>query len=630
MGTLPGQPRVVKFGIFEVDLQSGEVRKAGMRQKLAGQPFQVLQALLEHPQEIVTREQLRQCLWPDNTFVDYDLALKKAVNRLREVLGDSPDNPRFIETIPRHGYRFIGSVEAPTRPEPVSRTTIPASRRKAWTLPIGLGLAVVASLIIGLNADKLRTRIFAKSRSLEIHSIAVLPLENMSKDPNQDYFSDGMTDALTTELAQIGSLRVISRTSATQFKGTKDTLPEIGRKLNVDAIVEGSVTRSENRVRITAQLIDSQTDRHLWARTYERDLRDVLQMQDEVARDIAEEIRVKVTPEERTRLANARPVDPAAHDAYLRGRYFWNRRSEAELHKAKDYFEQAIAADPGYAPAYSGLADTYFYLSYAWGHMPPLEGMPLARAAALKAIELDDSAGEGHASLGVVKFSYDWDFVGAEQDLKRAVTLSPNFSNAHHAYAVLLGVLQRPDESIVEIRKAAEVDPLSIPVRNMLAAKLATYNGCDESLKEDRRTLELDPNATHLSMLHDRMAGCYRAKGMEKEYLEEWTKARIANGATPQEIEDFHKTYATSGRDAVLRKDLQAKLARWEKDHWHRDGWEIAIAYADLGENDQAFAWIDKLIQLRSTTLFWLYDGNNPLRKDPRFADVRRKMGVKY
>jgi tetratricopeptide (TPR) repeat protein len=230
-------------------------------------------------------------------------------------------------------------------------------------------------------------------------------------------------------------------------------------------------------------------------------------LQDELARDIAEEIRVTLTPEERKRLAASRTPNPQAYDAYLRGRYFWSRRTEADLHKAKDYFEQAIAADPAYAPAYSGLSDTYFYLSYAWGHMPPLKGMSLARAAALKAIELDDSAGEGHASLGVVKFSYDWDFAGAEEELKRAITLSPNFSNAHQVYAVLLGVLQRPDESLAEIRKAIEVDPLSVPVRNMFAAKLAAYNRRDESLAEDRRTLELDPNAAHMSMLHDRMAG---------------------------------------------------------------------------------------------------------------------------
>jgi len=627
MVIMPSQPRVVKFGVFEVDLQAGEVRKAGVRQKLAGQPFQILQVLLEHPQEIVTREELRERIWPGNTFVDYELALKKAVNRLRQVLGDSAESPRFIETVPRRGYRFLGTVEAVERPAAIAPS--PSRTRFPWVLTSGLALGLVAALLLGFNIDKLRTRIFAKSRSLEIRSIAVLPLENLSKDPNQDYFSDGITDALTTELAQISSLRVISRTSAMHFKGTKETLPEIGRDLNVDAVVEGSITRSENRVRITAQLIEAPNDRHLWAKSYVRDLRDVLALQDEVARDIAEEIRIKLTPEERTRLAVARPIDPAAHEAYLRGRFFWNLRTEKDLNKAKEYFEQAIAKDPGYAPAYSGLSDTYFYLGYAWGHMPPREAMPLSRAAALKALELDENLGEAHASLGVAKFSYDWDFPGAERELKRATALSPNYSNGHHAYSVLLGILGRPDESIAEIRKAVEVDPLSVPVRNMLASRLSAYGRCNEAIEEDHKTLELDPNATHLAMLHDRMAGCYRSKGMDKEALEEEVQARIARGATSHDIEEFRKTLAVSGRRGVLLKDQQIARARWEKDHWHFDAFEIAMRYADLGDRDQAFAWIDKAIELRSTTLFWLYVGDNPLRSDHRFAEVKCKMGVR-
>jgi serine/threonine protein kinase len=489
------------------------------------------------------------------------------------------------------------------------------------------GLATLA-LLFAFNAGGLRERLGPGLRRQRVSSLAVLPLANLTGDSGQDYFVDGMTDELTTELAQIGALRVTSRTSTMQFKDAKKPLPQIARDLNVDAVVEGSVARSGDHVRITAQLIEAQSDQHLWAKSYERDSRDVMALQDELARDIAGEIRATLTPVERKRLAESRPVDAQAYDAYLRGRYFWNRRTEAELHKAKEYFEQAIAKDPAFAPAYSGLADTYFYLSYAWGHMPPREGMPLSRAAALKAIELDDSAGEGHASLGVVKFSFDWDFAGAEQELKRAVTLSPNFSNAHHAYSVLLGVLQRPEESIAEIRKAAEVDPLSIPVRNMLAARYLVYKRCDESLAEDRRTLELNPNATHLGMVHDRMAQCYESKGMNAEALEEFIKARNADGASPKEIENYRKTFATSGRRGLQQKALEESLARWEKDHWHGDAFGIAMLYQALGDTNQTFAWLDRCIEQRSTMLFWLYDGDNPLRKDPRFAEVKRKMGV--
>ena len=504
-----------------------------------------------------------------------------------------------------------------------------APRVRTWhKVAVGLAGMAALALLLAFNVGGMRERLGNGVGRQRISSLAVLPLANLTGDSGQDYFVDGMTDELTTELAQIGALRVTSRTSTMQFKDAKKALPQIAKELNVDAVVEGSVARSGDRVRITAQLIEAQSDRHLWAKSYERSARDVMALQDELARDIANEIRVSLRPVERKRLAKNRSIDPQAYEAYLRGRYFWNRRTEAELHKAKEYFEQAIAKDPTFAPAYSGLADTYFYLSYAWGHMPPREGMPLAKAAALKAIALDDSAGEGHASLGVVKFSYDWDFHGAEQELKRAVSLSPNFSNAHHAYSVLLGVLQRPEESIAEIRKAAEVDPLSIPVRNMLATRYAVYKRCDESLEEDRRTLELNPNATHLGMVHDRMAQCYESKKMNTEALEEFIKARAAEGASPQEIENYRKTFATSGRQGLQRKALKETLARWEKDHWHGDAFGIAMLYEALGDMDQAFAWIDKCIEVRSTMLFWLYDDDNPRRKDPRFAHVKRKMGV--
>jgi TolB-like protein/DNA-binding winged helix-turn-helix (wHTH) protein len=631
MDTMPSQPRVVKFGVFEVDLQAGEVRKAGMRQKLTGQPFQVLQALLERPHEIVTREELRERLWPGNTFVDYDLALKKAVNRLREVLGDSAESPHFIETIPRRGYRFLGALNAAEQPNAVaSKAPLPTRMKIPGVLIAGLALVLITALLIGLNVDKLRTRIFAKSRSLEIRSIAVLPLQNLSNDPNQDYFSDGITDALTTDLAQIGSLRVISRTSAMQFKGSKETLPQIGRDLNVDAVVEGTVSSAEGHVRITAQLIEANSDHHLWARSYERDLKDILALQDEVARDIAEEIRVKLTPEERTRLTDARPVNPEAHEAYLRGRFLWNQRTETQLHKAKEYFEQAIAKDPGYAAAYSGLADTYFYLSYGWGHIPPKEGMPLARAAALKAIELDGSAAEGHASLGTVKFLYDWDWPGAEQELRRAIALNPNYEMGHHACSVLLGAEHRYEESVSEARKAVAVDPLSVPAHNIFSSMLAAANRWDEAFLEDQKALELDPNPTHLGMFHDRMAYYYRRKSMTNEAIEEEVKARTAKGATPEQIQEIRNIYAQSGRKGVLKREIDAALKRWEKGHWHNDAYVIAFLYAELGDMDNSFSWIEKCIELRSTVLIWIYVGDTAWQKDPRFADIQRKMGVHF
>ena len=502
-------------------------------------------------------------------------------------------------------------------------------RMRALAISAAALLAFVVLFYEARNRGWLGALATAKGRQ-KIASLAVLPFANVSGDVQQDYFVDGMTDELTTDLAQVSGLRVTSRTSAMQFKDKNKPVNEVAKALEVEAIVAGTIMRSGDKVRVTAQLIEAKTDRHLWAKSYERNSRDAMALQDELARDIAEEIRVTLTPEERKHLAASHAVNPQAYDAYLKGRYFWNRRTEPELRKAKENFEQAIASDPTYAPAYSGLADTYFYLSYAWGHIPPLDGMPLAKAAALKAIELDDSSAEGHTSLGLVKMSFDWDFRGAEQEFKRAIQLNPNYATTHHGYSILLGILGRREEAVAEIRKAAEVDPLSVPVRNILAASLAKAGRYDECLGEVSKSMELSPNAVHLGMLHRQMAECYEFKGMEKQSFEELVKAREADGAPPKEIQEFKKMLAAEGRKGLDRRELKDRLAGWEKDHWHYDGFNVAFAYARLGDYDRAFEWFDRMIQLRSTMLFWVYDirPGDPLRKDPRFEEMKRKMGV--
>jgi serine/threonine protein kinase/tetratricopeptide (TPR) repeat protein len=507
------------------------------------------------------------------------------------------------------------------------------SKDRSWLRPKHFAtagvvtVALMAGALFGLNVGGWRGRLFSRATSSRIESLAVLPLLNLSGDAQQEYFADGMTEELTSTLAQIGALRVTSRTSALEFKGTRKPLPEIAKELNVDAVLEGSVTRSGNRVRVTAQLIEAKTDRHLWAKNYERDLQDVLTLQDEVARDIADEIRVKLTPEERTRLTAARPIDPEAHDAYMKGRFFLSQYTEEGMTKAKDYFEKAIAKDPEYAAAYSGLADSYSGLGYHFGHLEPRFAWPRAKAAALKALELDDRLAESHTSLGLVKLTYEWDFPGAEQELKRATELNPNYVFAHHIHSVVLAVLGRVDEAIAEARKGLQVDPLSLPMNNMLGTMLTVAHRYDECIAQYSRIVEMDPNWFQ-GAGHDGLADCYEAKGMSKEALDERVKARIAAGATPKEIEDFLKTRASSGRKPVLQKNLKEALARWEKDHWHNDAYDIAGIYTDLGDYDKAFAWIDKAIELRSGMLIWLYVGDDPLRSDPRFAEVKQKMGI--
>jgi eukaryotic-like serine/threonine-protein kinase len=503
-------------------------------------------------------------------------------------------------------------------------------RRAPWVVAavVVIGLIVVSAVLVAANGGW-RTWLRAGSSAPRIESLAVLPLTNLTGDAQQDFFVDGVTDELTTDLAQIGALRVTSRSSAIQAKESKRPLPELGRVLNVDAVVEGSVARAGDRVRITAQLIEAKSDRTLWAKSYERDSHDMMALQDELARDVSSEIRVTITPAEHERLASTHTIDPVAYGDYLRGRYFWNRRTEDDLHKAKDYFEQAIAKDPSYAPAYSGLADTYFYLGYAWGHIPPKEALPLSQAAAKKAIELDENGAEGHASLGMTRLAYDWDFRTAEDELKRAIALNPSYAHAHHIYSILLGILGRNDEALAEIRKAVDADPLSVPVRNILAERLVVSGRCDEAIAEDKKTIELNPTAVHVGYVHDRRAECYKERGMDKEAFEEEMASKIANGASAQEIEGYRRLYAKSGRKGFLQQQLKDALARWNKDHWHADAGGVAQIYIDMGDVDNAYAWVDKAIEVRSTSLFWILQNHGAFRADPRYEQMKKKMGYR-
>lgn len=491
-------------------------------------------------------------------------------------------------------------------------------------------LAFVVILLITVGFWKfpaVRDFISAKFFSQNIDSIAVLPLENLSGDPSQDYFADGMTESLITNLAKIGVPRVISRTSAMQYKGTHKSVPEIAKELGVTGIVEGSIVRSGDHVRVTAQLIWGPKDQHLWADSYDRNVRDILSIENEVSQSIANAIKLKLSAEGKAQLASARPVDPEAHDAYLKGRFFWEQRSEQDLKKAINSFQQAIAKDPNYAPAYGGLADTYFYLGYAWGQMPPTEAMPLARAAAQKAIELDPNSAEGHASLGTVELTYDWNFPAAEQEFKRAIALNPNLEWAHHVYCALLISAGRPDEAVAEARKAVEVDPLSVPARNILALILQDAGRIDESLQEDLKTLELDPNPTHLGAIHGRLQETYKIKGMDKEAFEEHIKTL---GTDAKVIEQHRKIYAEKGWRGLDEQELQQALRDWDKDHWHFNAFNIANLYAGLGDKDQAFAWLNKCVEARSTILYIIAAdrGLAPLRSDPRYAELKHKMGL--
>ncbi|HET9804313.1 MAG TPA: winged helix-turn-helix domain-containing protein, partial [Candidatus Acidoferrum sp.] len=431
--------KIAQFGVFELDLRRGELRKNGVRVKLQDQPLKVLELLLEHRGEVVSRDELRAQIWPANTFVEFDQGLYSAMARLRDALGDSSESPRFIETVARRGYRFIGSVanlgDAKEVNDSEDREKARQWRRLAASVVAGLlGGTLLLGVLFGFDVKGSRDWL-RRASNPSIHSIAVLPLENLSGDTAEEYFADGMTDELITKLAGLSDLRVVSRTSVMRYKKTSKPLPEIGKELGVDALIEGTVERSGNRVRIRVQLVQASADRHLWAQTYDRELRDALLLESEAARDIVLEIQPSLTAQQQQRLA-ARQVDPEAHEAYLKGLYFSNKRSRPNFERALQYFEQAIARDPSYARAYSGICEAL--IGELFVGVPREKVRARATWAAEKAVELDPSLPEAHSSLGGIHEFFDWDWRAAEEEYERALALDQNSAAMHQDYAVFL------------------------------------------------------------------------------------------------------------------------------------------------------------------------------------------------
>ncbi len=556
-----------------------------------------------------------------------------------EIPGTSRGIPPGLERVVRHCLeknreeRFQSASDlAFALQETVSRspasqtaTVFPRSRQRSilWFASLGLGLVAVLVLLIAINAGGLRKQLLEGTGRRRIESIAVLPLENLSRDPEQEYFADGMTDALITNLARIGALRVISRTSVMQYKGARKPLPEIARQLNVDAVVEGSVLRSGERVRITAQLIHAPTDKHLWAQAYERSLRDVLSLQAEVAQAIAHEIEIKVTPQERAGLAKARPVDSEAYEAYLKGRYYWNKRTSEAVRTGIEHFEQAIGRDPAYAVAYAGLADSYSVLG-SYGFLAPEEVMPKAKAAAQKALEIDETLAEPHTSLAWVIHRYDRDYPAAEREFRRAIQLNPNYATARHWYGLFLAGMGRHAEAMAEMERARQLDPLSLIINTNLGWIQYFDRQYDRAIEQYRRTLEMDPT---FSSARWKLREAYERKGMYKEAFAELETNMELWGAKELAAE-FRRIYKESGYPAVLR--------RWIHDYEERarqayvQPYNIAMLYAELEEKDPAFTWLKKACEERSAEV--VHVGVEPifdsLRSDPRFADLLRCLGL--
>jgi TolB-like protein/DNA-binding winged helix-turn-helix (wHTH) protein/Tfp pilus assembly protein PilF len=625
-----------RFGSFVMDLRAGELRKHGVRIRLQAQPFQILGMLLERPGEVVTREELRHTLWPGDTFVDFDHGLNNAINRLREALGDSAESPRFLETLPRRGYRFIAAVESVPSPSPQAlepqiedSSNAPANgkvaappvespkrrlRRKLW-IAAGAGGTALLVLIVTLNTGGVRQRLQSASRA-SIESIAVLPLENLGGDPSQEYFADGMTDELITQLAQINGLRVISRTTAMQYKGTRKSVPEIGRELHVDGIVEGTVFRSGDQVRISAQLVDASTDQHVWAQSYERDLRDILALQKEVAGGVARQIRANLLPGERPRAVN-----PQAYEAYLRGRHYLNAAtSKADLEDSIANFNSALGKDPQFALAHSGLALSY--LALADFYLAPHEVMPKAEEAAHKALELDDTLSEAHDALGYVELIYRWDWRAAQQHLQRAIELNPGNALAQDHYAAYFSAIGRHAEAFSTSERARELDPLSLLIQANNGVYFFLGREYDRAIEVEHKALELDAKCiTCRSYLAIALVQSQRLP----EALKEARLVRLPE-ANPLDVATAASAIAAAGQRAEAGALLRA-LHELGKERWVCP-YELGTTYLALGDKEEALRELENAYKAHSICMAWAKDDPrlDSLRSEPRFQAILQRM----
>ncbi len=619
MKTSSSVPPTLRFGVFELDPQAGELRKKGMKIRLQGQPVEILAMLLQRPGETITREELQKKLWPADTFVDFEQGLNNAMKRLRAALDDSAESPRFVETLPRHGYRFIGSLNG-SRQIPVAEAKSTSRLRlvrRAGSLG-ALAAIATAAVLVGLNVRGWRDRLLKSAPKPQIQALAVLPLTNLSGDPEQEYFADGMTESLITELGKISSPRVISRQSVMQYKASKKSLQEIAGELKVDAVLEGAVVRSGERMRVTIHLAQAFPERQLWAQEYDRSIRDVLSLQGEIARAIADEIQVKLTPEERNRLASSRSVNPEAQDDYLHGLYFAGRFTEPDSQKAIAHFKTAIEKDPTYAPAYAELAMVYFWLGN------PEQGGPSARetnlqakAAVTKALQLDPSLARAHLALGLILLNPGWNWSGAEDQYRIALKLNPNCADCHFEYGVLLAGLGRNDEAITQTNHAIELNPLSGLYRNWLDAIAFFSRQYDLSIKLAENLG--DEWAMSVGL-------CYLQKKMYPEAIAYAEKGIARTGRLNDNLGLLALMYGLGGRKSETRKII-GELKERSRHHYVFPS-VFAYAYLGLGEKDRALTYLEQAYEEQDPGLFYLKASPllDSLRSEPRFQALLRRV----
>jgi len=579
----PRWPGIIRFGVFEVDVRTGELRKSGTKIRVQEQPFQILVTLLERPDEVVSREELRQKLWPAETFVDFEHGVNSAVARLRDLLGDSADSPRYIETLPRRGYRFIGSVNGgqAARPKRAARPGIP--------------------------------------------SLAVLPFENIAADAETEYVSDGITETLIHSLAQLSGLRVMARSTVFRYKGRKSDPQDVGRELNVEAVLTGRILQRGDLLLVTTELVDVANGWRLWGKQYDRKAEDILSVQDEIAREISERLRLSLSGQEKKRLAKRYTQDTEAYHLYLKGRHCWNKRTAEDIQRGIEFFKRAIEKDPSFALAYAGIADSYHLLcGTGFAELHPQEAVPRAIAAASRALEIDDSLAEAHASMASLRQN-QWDWTGAEREYKRAIELNPSYATVHHWYAFHLVAQGRAAEAIEEAKQALELDPLSIGIHRDLAVILLYAGQPDLAIQQSEKTIELDPT---FAMAHQGLGRAYLQKGMHDEALRHTERAAQLSGDNAAIASALAHAHAVAGNTSQARAILEKMLARSTRAYVPPTS--IAVVYVGLGDYDEAFAWLQKAYAIRDDGLLMvkIHPFFEVLHPDPRFQDLLRRMNL--
>jgi len=632
----------IRFGDdFELDLRSQRLCRAGRVLKLERIPTGILLLLIEKNGELVTRDQIIARVWGEGVFLDTDNSINGAIRKIRQVLKDDPENPRFIQTVTGRGYRFIAAVVQPAPADredvPVDRTAAPDSSPDAapepalsgklfpWRLASLIGIAIL--LIAGLGAYLYNLRSHAHVQGPPVRSmLAVLPFENLTGDPEQEYFSDGLTEEMISQLGNLdpSHLGVIARTSVMHYKHTDEPLDRIGRELGVQYALEGSVRRDSNKVRITAQLIQIKDQSHIWARQYDRDLSNLLALQAEIAQEIGDEIQLTLGDHRRIDTARRSYLSPQAyeaHDLYLKGRFFWNKRTGQGFQQAIEYFQQAIAKDPTYSRAYTGLADSYALLG-GYSLRPQTELMPKARAAALKALELDPELSEAHTSLALITENFDYDWETAEKEYRRAIELNPNYATAHHWYAEYLSLQGRFPEALAESERARELDPLSLIIGADQGVILFYARQYDASIAQFRAVKEMDPAFPRAGMV----IAPYIEKGQFADALAELNEWDERNGEEEMTWAWRAFVYGRSGQTAQARQAL-AKVRQYY-DHGHRSPDPVLWALIGMGDRDEAFVWFEKAYADHSNVLTSLKvnPGFDGLRSDSRFQNLRRRV----